>query len=70
MSCIVSYLHEYKVLLRVKGHPPQSSMFGNLPIQFKVILILCKRLTTQYSIQMTVHITINNYLLFCDASAT
>ena len=69
MSFIVPYLHEYKVLLCVRGHPPQSSMFGNLPIQFKVIHNLCNRLITQYLIQMTAHITINNYLLFFYASA-
>ena len=58
------------MLLHVRGHTPQSSMFGNLPIQFKVIHILCNRLITQYLIQMTAHTTINNYLLFCDAPAT
>jgi hypothetical protein len=70
MFFMVPYLYEYKVLLHVRRHPPQSLMFGNLPIQFKVIYILCTRLTTQHLVQMTVHITINNYLSFCDAPAT
>jgi hypothetical protein len=67
---MVPYLHEYKMLLHVKRHPPQLSIFGNLPIEFKVIHILRNRLTTQHLIQMTAHTTINNYLLFCDAPAT
>jgi len=33
----------------------------------KIFHILCNRLTIQYLIQRTAHVTINNYSLFCDA---